>query len=305
MRVIQTETGGAFGGKEDYPQSGLPCCPAGHEERPCGQDGLRPHGGSGRDHQAPSFARAPSHRARHATASCWRWTSTSRQMAAPTPRFHPRCFRAPRCTPRTVLCPNVRVRSRSWATNTIPYGAFRGFGAPQAIFAMERHMDEIAAAIGIDPVELRRRNFLHQGDTNATEQLMREPVILDQLLDRALRRERLPCQARAICPRKSRQPGEAGHRYRRLLSRVGIYRIGRGVFEFAGRRGRHARGPGARARLEHGVWPGHEHHPHADCRGGARHRLQRSHDGGAGHQPRSQQRANCGFAHLDGRRPSD
>lgn len=47
-------------------------------------------------------------------------------------------------------------------------------------------MDEIAAALGIDPVELRRKNFLHQGDTNATEQLMREPLILDELLDRAL-----------------------------------------------------------------------------------------------------------------------
>jgi len=83
-------------------------------------------------------------------------------------------------------CPNVRVRARSWATNHVPYGAFRGFGAPQAIFAMERHMDEIAAAIGLDPVELRRRNFLRQGDTNATEQLMGEPVILDRLLERAL-----------------------------------------------------------------------------------------------------------------------
>jgi CO/xanthine dehydrogenase Mo-binding subunit len=84
------------------------------------------------------------------------------------------------------VCPNVRVRSHAWATNTVPYGAFRGFGAPQAIFAIERHMDEIAAAIGIDPIELRRRNFLHDGDTTATEQVMREPVILDQLLDRAL-----------------------------------------------------------------------------------------------------------------------
>jgi CO/xanthine dehydrogenase Mo-binding subunit len=81
----------------------------------------------------------------------------------------------------------VRVRSYAWATNTVPYGAFRGFGAPQAIFAVERHMDEIAAAIGIDPIELRRRNFLHDGDTTATEQVMRDPVILDQLLDRALR----------------------------------------------------------------------------------------------------------------------
>ena len=89
-------------------------------------------------------------------------------------------------SPGPYVCPNVRVRSRAWATNTVPYGAFRGFGAPQAIFAIERHMDEIAAAIGIDPVELRRRNFLHDGDTTATEQVMREPVILDQLLDRAL-----------------------------------------------------------------------------------------------------------------------
>ena len=63
-------------------------------------------------------------------------------------------------SPGPYVCPNVRVRSRAWATNTVPYGAFRGFGAPQAIFAIERHMDEIAAAIGMDPVELRRRNFL-------------------------------------------------------------------------------------------------------------------------------------------------
>ncbi len=96
------------------------------------------------------------------------------------------------CVP---MCASVRA---SWATNTVPYGAFRGFGAPQAIFAMERHMDEIAAAIGMDPVELRRRNFLHEGDTNATEQVMREPVILDQLLDRALAGERLSRQTRAF-----------------------------------------------------------------------------------------------------------
>jgi CO/xanthine dehydrogenase Mo-binding subunit len=47
-------------------------------------------------------------------------------------------------------------------------------------------MDEIAATLGMDPIELRRKNFLHEGDANATEQLMREPIILDKLLDRAL-----------------------------------------------------------------------------------------------------------------------
>jgi CO/xanthine dehydrogenase Mo-binding subunit len=47
-------------------------------------------------------------------------------------------------------------------------------------------MDQIAAAIGMDPIELRRRNFLQDGATTATQQVMREPVILDRLLDRAL-----------------------------------------------------------------------------------------------------------------------
>ncbi len=89
--------------------------------------------------------------------------------------------------PGPYLCPNVRIRANAWATNNVPYGAFRGFGAPQTIFALERHMDEIASALGIDPLDLRRRNFLHTGDTTATEQLMREPLIMDQLLDRALR----------------------------------------------------------------------------------------------------------------------
>ncbi len=65
VRVIQTETGGAFGGKEDYPSITCRACgAAGHEKRASGEDGLRPHGRSGRDHQAPSFAHSPSHRAR-------------------------------------------------------------------------------------------------------------------------------------------------------------------------------------------------------------------------------------------------
>ena len=43
------------------------------------------------------------------------------------------------------FCPNIRVRGRAVATNVPPHGAFRGFGAPQSIFALERHMDRVAA----------------------------------------------------------------------------------------------------------------------------------------------------------------
>jgi CO/xanthine dehydrogenase Mo-binding subunit len=82
-------------------------------------------------------------------------------------------------------CPNVRIRSRAVATNVPPHGAFRGFGAPQSIFALERHLDKVAAAVGLAPEELRRRNFIRRGGTTATGQVIREDVALDALLDRA------------------------------------------------------------------------------------------------------------------------
>src|SRR5206468_5749295 len=84
------------------------------------------------------------------------------------------------------FCPNVRVRGRAVATSTPPHGAFRGFGAPQSLFALERHMDVVARAAGLAPDEFRRRNFIHEGQTSAVGQVMREPIDMEGLLDRAL-----------------------------------------------------------------------------------------------------------------------
>lgn len=82
-------------------------------------------------------------------------------------------------------CPNVYAHATAWATNTPPNGAFRGFGAPQTIFPIEAHIDSIADAIGIDPLELRRKNCLKLGDTTATGQLLRESVTALECLDKA------------------------------------------------------------------------------------------------------------------------
>src|SRR5882762_8452800 len=82
--------------------------------------------------------------------------------------------------------PNIRIHGKAVATNAPPHGAFRGFGAPQSLFAMERHMDRIAHVVGLSPEEVRRRNFLQPGQTTTTEQTVREPIDLDKLLDRAL-----------------------------------------------------------------------------------------------------------------------
>src|SRR5438270_2074622 len=83
------------------------------------------------------------------------------------------------------FCPNVRIKSRAVATNVPPHGAFRGFGAPQSIFALERHMDKVARVIGLTAEEFRRRNFIKQGETTATSQTIREKVDFDGLLNRA------------------------------------------------------------------------------------------------------------------------
>src|SRR5205814_2874287 len=83
------------------------------------------------------------------------------------------------------FCPNVRIHSKAVATNVPPNGAFRGFGAPQSIFGLELHMDKVAKAIGLTPEEFRRRNFIKQGETTATNQLIREEVDLETLMKRA------------------------------------------------------------------------------------------------------------------------
>jgi CO/xanthine dehydrogenase Mo-binding subunit len=58
--------------------------------------------------------------------------------------------------------PNVKVDVDGVYTNNPPSGAFRGFGAPQAIFAAEMQLNKLAAALGIDPLEMRLRNLLHE-----------------------------------------------------------------------------------------------------------------------------------------------
>ena len=53
-------------------------------------------------------------------------------------------------------------------------GAMRGFGAPQVCFAYESHMDDIAEALGIDPLEIRLRNCFHEGSISPTGQTLRK-----------------------------------------------------------------------------------------------------------------------------------
>jgi CO/xanthine dehydrogenase Mo-binding subunit len=81
---------------------------------------------------------------------------------------------------------NLRVDSVAVATNQSFTSAFRGFGGPQACIAYEQQMDEIAKALDLDPLDVRRVNYLRTGDTNATSQVIESATWLEESASRAL-----------------------------------------------------------------------------------------------------------------------
>jgi CO/xanthine dehydrogenase Mo-binding subunit len=81
--------------------------------------------------------------------------------------------------------PHVSIDAHLAYTNTTPSGSVRAPAAPQSCWALEQHMDAVAEAVGIDPVELRRRNIVHEGDESATRQVF-TPIAAAETLERAV-----------------------------------------------------------------------------------------------------------------------
>jgi CO/xanthine dehydrogenase Mo-binding subunit len=188
IRVIQTETGGGFGGKEEYPS-----LIAGHAALLSWKSGKPVKMIYDRaEDMVATTKRHPSH-TRHKTAV----TKDGKLLAMEIDFVidgGAYCTLSPVVLSRGTIhaagpyfCPHVRIKSTAVATNVPPHGAFRGFGAPQSIFALERHMDKVAAALDLTPEEFRRRNFIKEGETTATSQVIRENVDLNGLLDRAFK----------------------------------------------------------------------------------------------------------------------
>src|SRR5215203_332186 len=161
IRVVQMETGGGFGGKEEYPS-----IIAGHAALLAWK--------SGRpvkliyDRAEDMVATTKRHPSRtHIKTG----VDSEGKLVAMEIDFvidgGAYCTLSPVVLSRGTIhasgpyfCLAVRIRSTAVATNAPPHGAFRGFGAPQSIFALERYMDRVAAAIDMSPDDLRRRNFI-------------------------------------------------------------------------------------------------------------------------------------------------
>src|SRR5712692_3817204 len=188
IRVIQTETGGGFGGKEEYPSM-----IAGHAALLAWKSGKPVKIIYDRAEDMVATTKRHPSRTRHRTGV----TRDGKLVAmdidfvidggAYATLSSVVLSRGTIHAAGPYFCPNVRVHSRAVATNAPPHGAFRGFGAPQSIFAVERHLDQVARAVNLTPEELRRRNFIRNGQTTATGQLIHEDVNFNALLDRAFR----------------------------------------------------------------------------------------------------------------------
>jgi CO/xanthine dehydrogenase Mo-binding subunit len=85
---------------------------------------------------------------------------------------------------------NIAVDGYAVYTNNIPCGAFRGFGAPQAQFASEVMVTRLAQALGIDPIEMRRRNIYREGSIEPTQQPLPPGVSALPVLERCVEEAR-------------------------------------------------------------------------------------------------------------------
>src|SRR6185503_14646820 len=171
VRVVQMETGGGFGGKEEYPSH-----IAAHAALLARKSGRPVKLIYDRAEDMVATTKRHPSRTRHRTA-----VDRDGRLVAMDIDFTldggAYCTLSPVVLSRGTIhaagpyfCPNIRVRARAMATNTPPHGAFRGFGAPQSLFALERHMNVVAKAVGLSAEELRRRNFIQAGQTSAVGQ---------------------------------------------------------------------------------------------------------------------------------------
>ena len=186
VRVVQAETGGGFGGKEEYPSM-----IAGHAALLAWKSGKPVKIIYDRAEDMVATTKRHPSRTKHRTA-----VTRDGKLVAIDIDFTLDGGAYETLSPVVLSrgtihaagpyrCPNVRIRSRAVATNAPPHGAFRGFGAPQSVFALERHLDRVAEAVGLAPDEFRRRNFIQQGETIAVGQVIHEKVDMDRLMDRA------------------------------------------------------------------------------------------------------------------------
>jgi CO/xanthine dehydrogenase Mo-binding subunit len=216
--VIQAETGGGFGGKEEYPS--MIALHAALLARKAGKP-VRMIYDRHEDISATTKRHPAVVRYRSGVTSDGDLVAQEIEIIMDGGAY---CTLTPVVLSRGTLhaggpyrCENVRIVGRAMATNTPPNGAFRGFGAPQTEFAAEMQVNRIADALGESPLELRRRWVYTEGDTTPTGQVLRESVGGPAVLEAAAE-----ASAFEIARQRTREARERGGSGARRATGVGM-----------------------------------------------------------------------------------
>lgn len=187
VTIIQSPTGGAFGGKEDYPSliaghAALLAVKSGH---PVAIFFNREEDVKFTTKRHPSFQQSRAFVDENGKLlgldleiylDGGAYCTLSQVVLARAALTATGCY----------YVPNVRIHAKAVATNTVPSGAFRGFGGPQAIFSIEMLMEKIAQTLELQPQEVRRINLIEQGQETATEQVLKYSVSAKQTFEDVL-----------------------------------------------------------------------------------------------------------------------
>jgi xanthine dehydrogenase D subunit len=183
VRLVLAGVGGAFGGREDLSMHVHACMLALHTGKPVKMAYNRQESFFGHVHRHPAQMRYEHGATRDGTLVYVQaeiyldggaYTSSTPAVVgnAGTMGIGP------------YVVPNVHVDCYGLYTNNPPCGAMRGFGSVQAAFGYEAQMDKLAAALGLDPVELRCRNAISMGGEAPTGQIVDSPAPVAELLRR-------------------------------------------------------------------------------------------------------------------------
>lgn len=186
VRVIQPSVGGAFGGKEEYPS--IMACQLAVAVKKIGKPIKmifeREEDMTVTTKRHPSKIRLTAaidanHRIQgvkaHVSLDSGAYIGLSGVVLA----------RAMIASTSAYTIENLDISGDVYSTNTVPNGAFRGFGAPQMIFAIEMMVHHIAKKLNIDPFQFRMAHLAKQGDLTSTNGLFRDPIIMEKMIQKA------------------------------------------------------------------------------------------------------------------------
>jgi len=186
VRVIQTPTGGAFGGKEEYPSLiALQVAVASMKVKaPVRLIFDR------REDMAFTTKRHPSKSRVRTYLKDKRIVGMDFEIALDSGPYiglsdvvlQRAIFTLTGC----YMFDNIRVNGKTVKTNNVFTGAFRGFGAPQSMYALELHMSQLARYLKKDPVDFRADYFVHKGEMTSTKGIFNEEIYLEKMMERLL-----------------------------------------------------------------------------------------------------------------------